>query len=117
MSLKRLLLILIVSILMFTAKFSQAAEYQASASYWYQVIMNTPRADNFLGSSSLPEKEFIMLINGQTPIFLNNLVVMDSMGRMKAISEVAPYLTNSIYLNPKYIIAIYPLKGDPRLEK
>ncbi|MCX5694381.1 MAG: hypothetical protein NT014_04545 [Candidatus Omnitrophica bacterium] len=117
MNLKRLMLIFIVAVLMFTVKIGQTAEYPVSTNYWYQVIMDMPRSDSYLGSSSLPENEFIMLVNGQAPILLSNLVVMDSMGKMKAVSEVVPFLKNSIYLNPKYIIAVYPLKGDPRTEK
>lgn len=120
MNLKRFLLFLVVLLLMFTVKISQAAENQTSTKYWYQVIIavqESSQSVSYLGSSSLSENEFIMLLNGQTPIFLSDLVAMASNGKMKAISEEFPFLTNTIYINPKYIVAVYPLKGDPREEK
>ena len=114
---KKFLLFLVVLACIFAVKASWANEGQSSGDHWYQIFVATYdpiHQVSYLGSSNCSESEMAELISSQTPVFLRNLVAVDSLGKRKPITDTVPFSDKSIYINPKYIVSVFPLKGDPR---
>lgn len=112
---KNLILAFLVSVFFIAIAF--ADQDKGEPRYWYQVYMEYGSSGtSYAGYSVLTEREFIKLLQGTEPILLSGLVGMDTMGRFKSLSEDAAFLTDTVYINPKYIVSVMPLKGDPRVQ-
>ena len=83
--------------------------------FWYRIkILEGENTYTYVGSSTLNEEEFIAKLKKDDFIILSNLVYYDQMGKIKSLSEWDPTMKSKVYLNPKYIVSVIPLTGDPR---
>ena len=94
--------------------FSSSA-IEGQSLFWYRVkILEGQGTYDYQGSSEYNEKEFIEQLNRENFIMLDNLVYMDQTRKVKSFTEWDPSVKPRVYLNPKYILAVVPLTGDPR---
>jgi hypothetical protein len=82
---------------------------------WYRVEMNAgPETFCVFGSSVLAEKEMCNQMNAGNIVLLEDLVYYDEEGIAKSWSDWDPHCQPRIYLNPKFLVSIMPMIGDPR---
>ncbi|MBN1899301.1 MAG: hypothetical protein JW827_11025 [Spirochaetes bacterium] len=102
------LLFMIVIVIFLTGQTSKA-----KGKYWYQVTVtpgDTKNYYDYYGSTSLSEEEFIKRLKGNDYIVLENLVYFDKEGEVHSWDEWNSVLENRIYINPKSIISVNPVK-------
>lgn len=86
--------------------------------HWYGVTVAMPMEQGFqehYGSSSLAEEAFAGQLEGVRPLVLSDLrAVFNSLKGFEEWTRYYPYAQDRVYLNPKYVIEIRPLDGDPK---
>ena len=95
---------------------ASADDDKSPSKHWYQVTVNYPTSIYvFVGTSSLADSDFAMAVSkGDKFIELDNLLYRDQVGKYKDWHEWDPTLKGYVFLNPKSIIEIKPMVGDPR---
>jgi len=82
---------------------------------WYRAEMNSgPETFCVFGSSPLPELEITAILGRGEMILLEDLVYYDEEGRARSWSEWDPHCQPRVYINPKYLVTLMPMVGDPR---
>lgn len=66
------------------------------------------------GSSHLSESEAAASLGRGDMILLEDLVYYDEEGRARSWSEWDPHCQPRVYINPKYLVTLMPMVGDPR---
>lgn len=86
--------------------------------YWYEVtIRHGDLPFEFYGSSNLNNIHFMSSITDGSFIRLENLMFRQEKDKKVVYidwQEWDPIKENHMYLNVRYIIAVHPLKGNPR---
>ena len=83
--------------------------------YWVQVSEG-PTTQFYRGTSPLSEKALLKALGDEEFLRFDNLTFVNC-GITKAWSEHNPELENHVLINPRFIISVHPLAGDPRLAK
>ena len=82
---------------------------------WYRVeLLNGDETYCFFGSSLLTEEEFVGKLSRQEYVMLENLVYFDEEQEPKSWAEWDPMLQPRVHLNPRFVVSLLPLTGDPR---
>ncbi len=66
------------------------------------------------GSSNLSESEAAAALGRREMVLLEDLVYYDEEGRARSWSEWDPHCQPRVYINPKYLVTLMPMVGDPR---
>lgn len=86
--------------------------------YWYMITVHEPRPDSdvvvYHGSSQFNERTLSDHLRSDEPILLSDVCWIDQQHRVVEWEQVYPHGEPRVYLNPRFVIAIAPLKGDPR---
>ncbi|MEM7391513.1 MAG: hypothetical protein AAF492_04120 [Verrucomicrobiota bacterium] len=83
--------------------------------FWYRVeLMNGDETYCFFGSSTLTEDQFVKKLSSLEYVMLENLVYFNEDQEPRSWAEWDPMLQPRVHLNPKYVVSLLPLNGDPR---
>lgn len=83
--------------------------------YWVQVS-ESPTTQFYRGTSPLSEQVLLKALGGKEFLRFDNLTYVNC-GITKDWSEHNPELKNHVLINPRFIISVNPLAGDPRLTR
>ncbi len=82
---------------------------------WYRAEMTAgPETFCVFGSSVQPEKDMVESLQAGVLVLLEDLVFYDEEGVARSWSEWDPHCQPRMYLNPKFLISLMPMVGDPR---
>jgi hypothetical protein len=91
-----------------------ADDAKPAGPYWYQVTIHDPTY-TYQGTSPLADAEFLDAISkGDKFIKVDGLLYRDNSGKYKDWHEWDPTLKGYVYINPKHIVEVKPMVGDPR---
>jgi hypothetical protein len=97
---------------------ASAGEDKPPKQFWYQVTVALPNSEGkytFVGSSSLAEDKIVKaLAKAEEFIKLDDVLYADKKGKYKSWHEWDPTTEPRLYLNPKNVLVVQPLVGDPR---
>jgi hypothetical protein len=106
--------ILSAAAIVFFTRPGQGEEKKANY-HWYKLNIQTGSSTfQCTGGSPLDEKEFVKQLAGTEYIALEDLVYMDQTGKVKSWQEWDARVQPRAYVNPKYVIFVNPMAGDPR---
>jgi len=112
----RLLVIVTAVVVLLSVGISAAAD--KASNHWYQVTISLPTTEGkytFVGMSLLTEDELVKsLAKADEFIKLDDCLYYDKKGGYKSWSEWDPIAEPRLYINPKHIVVLQPLAGDPR---
>jgi hypothetical protein len=81
---------------------------------WFRIEVFTPQETYwYVGSSPLDEGALLKALNSSAFIQLNDLTYFDEEGRPRRWTEWDPHCQPTIHINPRYVLSILPLVGDP----
>ena len=97
---------------------ASAGEDKPARQFWYEVTIALPNSEgkySFVGRSSLSKEEIVKsLAKAEEFIKLDDCVYKDKKGKYRTWHEWDPTMEPRLYVNPKHIIVVHPLVGDPR---
>jgi len=95
---------------------ASAGDDKSSSQHWYQVTVVNPTWIYF-GTSSLADSAFAKAVSkGDEFIELDNVLFREGAvgSKFTAWHDWDPSLKGSVFINPKNIVEIKPMVGDPR---
>ncbi len=83
--------------------------------HWYVITtteLNEKSNKQYIGISTLDEAEMVQALGKSTPIALEGLIYVSIGGETKNYSDDWEPHPNRIFINPRHIISVLPLKED-----
>lgn len=85
--------------------------------YWYKVeVMPLDEVLLYIGCTSMGEKDLLAALSANQYLYLEDLVYVGEDDTVRSWTEWDPNCQSRVYLNPRYLVSLLPLAGDPRLQ-
>jgi hypothetical protein len=85
------------------------------ATHWYRVdVLEGQKTRAIIGTSELEPSRLVAKLSGDDYLVLNDLSYRDNKNCIVPFSEWDPRLGSIIYINPRQVVSVVPLVGDPR---
>lgn len=91
------------------------AAQNANNWYWFEVAEGSS-TQFYRGTTPLDEVALLNALRGTDFLRIDNLTFVKC-GEIKDWSMHNPELKNHVFLNPKFVISVHPLSGDPHVRK
>jgi hypothetical protein len=85
------------------------------AGHWYRIeVVAGGETHCYFGSSAFAERDLVQRIQTGEFVLLDQLTYYDEDGDARPWTEWDPAYLPRIHLNPRFVVSILPLSGDPR---
>jgi hypothetical protein len=103
-----------ISFVALASAIGYSAFAQEARTYWYWVqVSEGPTTQFYRGTSPLDEKALLQALRGDEFLRFNDLTFVKC-DVVKDWSDHNPELKNHVLVNPRFIISVHPLAGNPR---